>query len=132
MIVVAVVLPSDIIVSADVPKYTSNPVVPSDPDQPRFSVLTGYVTSVALLAGDGPYAPPDSVAPGPVDTAMVRSAGALGEIGERLVAGMVDSTAMRRLGEPDEVAAAIAWLASGEASYVTGETVGVSGGLGMM
>ncbi|NLT05447.1 MAG: SDR family oxidoreductase [Solirubrobacterales bacterium] len=74
----------------------------------------------------------NAVAPGPVDTAMVRSAGALGEIGERLVAGMVDSTAMRRLGEPDEVAAAIAWLASGEASYVTGETVGVSGGLGMM
>jgi 2-hydroxycyclohexanecarboxyl-CoA dehydrogenase len=74
----------------------------------------------------------NAVAPGPIDTPMVRAAGMLGEIGERMVQGMVDSTAMKRLGEPDEVAAAIAWLAGDEASYVTGETVGVSGGLGMM
>jgi 2-hydroxycyclohexanecarboxyl-CoA dehydrogenase len=74
----------------------------------------------------------NAVAPGPIDTQMVRAADALGEIGERMVQGMIDSTVMRRLGEPDEVAAAIAYLASDEASYVTGETVGVSGGLGMM
>ena len=53
-------------------------------------------------------------------------------MGERMVQGMIDSTAMKRLGTPDEVAAAIAYLASDDASYVTGETVGVSGGLGMM
>jgi 2-hydroxycyclohexanecarboxyl-CoA dehydrogenase len=74
----------------------------------------------------------NAVAPGPIDTQMVRGAEVLGEIGARMVQGMVDSTAMKRLGEPDEVAAAIAYLASEEASYVTGETVGVSGGLGMM
>ncbi|HEX2071941.1 MAG TPA: SDR family oxidoreductase [Thermoleophilaceae bacterium] len=74
----------------------------------------------------------NAVAPGPIDTQMVRAAEVLGEIGERMVQGMIDSTVMKRLGEPDEVAAAIAWLASDEASYVTGETVGVSGGLGMM
>jgi 2-hydroxycyclohexanecarboxyl-CoA dehydrogenase len=74
----------------------------------------------------------NAVAPGPIDTQMVRAAGVLGEIGERMVQGMIDSTVMKRLGEPDEVAAAIAYLASDEASYVTGETVGVSGGLGMM
>jgi len=74
----------------------------------------------------------NAVAPGPIDTPMVRAADAFGEIGERMVQGMIDSTAMKRLGEPDEVAAAIAYLASGEADYVTGETVGVSGGLGMM
>jgi 2-hydroxycyclohexanecarboxyl-CoA dehydrogenase len=74
----------------------------------------------------------NAVAPGPIDTQMVRRADALGEIGERMVQGMIDSTAMKRLGEPDEVAAAIAYLASDEASYVTGETIGVSGGLGMM
>jgi 2-hydroxycyclohexanecarboxyl-CoA dehydrogenase len=74
----------------------------------------------------------NAVAPGPIDTQMVRGAEVLGEIGERMVQGMIDSTAMKRLGEPDEVAAAIAYLASGEAAYVTGETVGVSGGLGMM
>ena len=74
----------------------------------------------------------NAVAPGPVDTPMVRAADQFGEIGERMVQGMIDSTAMKRLGEPDEVAAAIAYLASDDASYVTGETVGVSGGLGMM
>jgi 2-hydroxycyclohexanecarboxyl-CoA dehydrogenase len=74
----------------------------------------------------------NAVAPGPIDTQMVRAADALGEIGERMVQGMIDSTVMKRLGEPDEVAATIAFLASGDASYVTGETVGVSGGLGMM
>jgi len=74
----------------------------------------------------------NAVAPGPIDTQMVRAAEVLGEIGERMVQGMIDSTVMKRLGEPDEVAAAIAYLASDEASYVTGETLGVSGGLGMM
>jgi 2-hydroxycyclohexanecarboxyl-CoA dehydrogenase len=74
----------------------------------------------------------NAVAPGPIDTQMVRAAGALGEIGERMVQGMIDSTALKRLGEPEEVAAAIAYLASDEADYVTGETLGVSGGLGMM
>ena len=38
---------------------------------------------------------------------------------------------MKRLGRPDEVAAAVAFLASDDATYVTGETLGVSGGLGM-
>ena len=42
------------------------------------------------------------------------------------------STAMRRAGKPDEVAATIAYLASDDASFVTGETIGVCGGLGMM
>jgi hypothetical protein len=36
------------------------------------------------------------------------------------------------MGTPDEVAAAVAFLASEEAAYVTGETLGVSGGLGMV
>jgi len=45
---------------------------------------------------------------------------------------MVAATAMRRIGQPDEVAAAVAYLASDDASYVTGQTLGVSGGLGMI
>jgi NAD(P)-dependent dehydrogenase (short-subunit alcohol dehydrogenase family) len=36
---------------------------------------------------------------------------------------------MRRLGQPDEVAAAISFLASDDASYITGQSLGVSGGL---
>ena len=45
---------------------------------------------------------------------------------------MKGATQLRRLGSPDEVAAAVAFLASDDASYVTGETLGVSGGLGMV
>jgi 2-hydroxycyclohexanecarboxyl-CoA dehydrogenase len=74
----------------------------------------------------------NAVAPGPIDTPMMRAAEDLGEIGERFVQGMIASTAMRRPGKPDEVAATIAYLASDDASFVTGETIGVSGGLGMM
>jgi NAD(P)-dependent dehydrogenase (short-subunit alcohol dehydrogenase family) len=44
---------------------------------------------------------------------------------------MIDATAMRRSGEPEEIAAAIAFLASDDASYVTGQTLNVSGGLSM-
>ncbi len=54
-----------------------------------------------------------------------------GEIGERLKQGMVDTTQLKRAGEPEEVAAAIAFLACEDASYVTGQTLGVSGGLSM-
>jgi 2-hydroxycyclohexanecarboxyl-CoA dehydrogenase len=75
----------------------------------------------------------NAVAPGPIDTNMLKVAPeALGELGERFVRGMVASTAMRRPGKPEEVAATIAYLASDDASFVTGETIGVSGGLGMM
>jgi 2-hydroxycyclohexanecarboxyl-CoA dehydrogenase len=74
----------------------------------------------------------NAIAPGPIDTPLLRAATALGDLGERIVETMKGATQLRRLGEPEEVAAAAAFLASDEASYVTGETLGVSGGLGMV
>jgi 2-hydroxycyclohexanecarboxyl-CoA dehydrogenase len=74
----------------------------------------------------------NAIAPGPIDTPLLRSALEFGELGEKVVETMKSATQMRRLGEPDEVAAAVAFLASDDASYVTGETIGVSGGLGMV
>ena len=74
----------------------------------------------------------NAVAPGPIETPLLNAAPAmLGELGERLKQGMVDSTALRRSGQPEEVADAIVFLASEQASYVTGQTLNVSGGLSM-
>jgi len=74
----------------------------------------------------------NAVAPGPIETPLLNAAPLmLGEVGERLKRAMVDATALGRSGEADEVAAAIAFLASDDASYVTGQTLGVSGGLSM-
>jgi 2-hydroxycyclohexanecarboxyl-CoA dehydrogenase len=74
----------------------------------------------------------NAIAPGPIDTPLLRRATELGEIGDRLIETMKRGTQVRRLGQPEEVAAAVAFLASEEAAYVTGETLGVSGGLGMV
>jgi 2-hydroxycyclohexanecarboxyl-CoA dehydrogenase len=74
----------------------------------------------------------NAVAPGPIETPLLMGAKQLGELGDRIIEGMVTKTVMRRLGTPDEVAAAIAFLASDDASYVTGQTLGVSGGLAML
>src|SRR5215212_4578381 len=74
----------------------------------------------------------NAIAPGPIDTPLLNAARSLGDVGERIIETMKGATQMRRLGDPDEVAAAVAFLASDDASYVTGETLGVSGGLGMV
>jgi 2-hydroxycyclohexanecarboxyl-CoA dehydrogenase len=74
----------------------------------------------------------NAVAPGPIETPLLNAAPlVLGEIGERLKQAMVNATALGRSGQPEEVAAVIAFLACEDASYVTGQTIGVSGGLSM-
>jgi 2-hydroxycyclohexanecarboxyl-CoA dehydrogenase len=74
----------------------------------------------------------NAIAPGPIETPLLMRAKQLGELGERIIETMKRGTQLRRLGQPEEVAAAVAFLASEEAAYVTGETLGVSGGLGMV
>jgi 2-hydroxycyclohexanecarboxyl-CoA dehydrogenase len=68
------------------------------------------------------------IAPGPIDTPLLRHAVELG--GDKLLQAMKSATLAGRLGTPDEVAAAVEFLVSDAAGFITGETLGVSGGMG--
>jgi len=65
----------------------------------------------------------NAVAPGFIATEMVRS------IPEKIIQGMVAHTPLGRMGTPEEVAEAYAWLASDAASFITGTVLSVDGGL---
>ena len=67
----------------------------------------------------------NAVAPGPIDTPQLRG------LPDAVIDAMTAATEIGRLGRPEEVAAAVAFLVSDEAAFITGETLGVSGGMGM-
>ncbi len=71
------------------------------------------------------------VAPGFVrsNPASERQWQAMGEEGQRR---LLDSIALRRLGQPDEIARVVAFFASGDAAYVTGQTISADGGHWML
>jgi 2-hydroxycyclohexanecarboxyl-CoA dehydrogenase len=71
----------------------------------------------------------NTVCPGPTDTPMLRGMEAEG--GGTLIAALERAVPMKRLGTPEDVAAAVAFLASDEAGFITGQTLSVSGGLTM-
>lgn len=65
------------------------------------------------------------VAPGFVETDMTE------ELDERLINSMLDAVPLGRMAQPEEIAAAVTFLASDEASYITGEVLAVNGGMYM-
>jgi 2-hydroxycyclohexanecarboxyl-CoA dehydrogenase len=71
------------------------------------------------------------VCPGPTDTDLLAEMTSVEPESERLLDALMRAVPMRRLGTPDDVAAAIAFLASEQAGYITGQTLSVSGGLTM-
>jgi 2-hydroxycyclohexanecarboxyl-CoA dehydrogenase len=71
------------------------------------------------------------VCPGPTDTALLAEVGAT-ERGAKIVAGMARAVPLGRIGRPEDVAGAVAYLVSDEAAYVTGQVLSVSGGLSMV
>jgi 2-hydroxycyclohexanecarboxyl-CoA dehydrogenase len=73
----------------------------------------------------------NTVCPGPTNTPLVASIMAASTDGDRVLASMTKAVPMRRMGEPDDIAPAVAYFASDEARFVTGQTLSVSGGLTM-
>lgn len=65
----------------------------------------------------------NAVAPGPVNTELFT----VGKT-EAQIAGVAAANAFRRLGEPDDIAAVVAFLASEESKWITGQTIRVNGG----
>jgi 3-oxoacyl-[acyl-carrier protein] reductase len=67
----------------------------------------------------------NAVAPGFIGTDMTR------ELSDELKQKMIDNTPLRRMGAPEEVAAAVKFLASDEAAFITGHVLDVNGGIYM-
>ena len=70
----------------------------------------------------------NAVCPGPTDTALFAS---MGGDNPKLRESLIKAIPLRRLGRPADLANAVAFLASDEAAFITGQTVSVSGGLTM-
>jgi 2-hydroxycyclohexanecarboxyl-CoA dehydrogenase len=74
----------------------------------------------------------NTVCPGPTDTPALRKfADSAGQDAGKVIQGMTRAVPMRRLAQPADVAAAVAFFASDAAGYITGQTLSVSGGLTM-
>ena len=69
------------------------------------------------------------VCPGPTETPFLDVF--QGEGGAKVIEAMTRLVPMRRLAQPEEIAAAVSFLASDDARYITGQTLSVSGGLTM-
>jgi 2-hydroxycyclohexanecarboxyl-CoA dehydrogenase len=68
------------------------------------------------------------VCPGPTDTALLAQ---VADVSQKLYDGLAKAVPMRRIGQPADIAPAVAFLASDGAAYITGQTLSVSGGLTM-
>jgi NAD(P)-dependent dehydrogenase (short-subunit alcohol dehydrogenase family) len=71
----------------------------------------------------------NAVAPGPIATPIFGRSGLTEEQIEGFKTGIADRVPMRRIGRPEEIANAVAFLASDDASYITGVELNVDGGM---
>jgi len=90
------------------------------------SAVNGLTKSLALEYGPAGITV-NAVPPGFVDTPMLRSAESRHLLGGT-VEDHINRTPLRRVGRPEDIAAACAFFASEEASYITGQILGVNGG----
>ena len=89
------------------------------------SAVNGLTKSLALEYGPSGITV-NAVPPGFIDTPMLRKAEERGL--PRHVQQSIDPTPVRRIGRPEDIAAACAFLVSEEAGYITGQILGVNGG----
>jgi len=73
----------------------------------------------------------NAVCPGPTDTPLFENL-KKAEIGAKILSSMDKFIPLRRLGRPADIAPAVAFLASDEASFITGQVISISGGLTMV
>jgi 2-hydroxycyclohexanecarboxyl-CoA dehydrogenase len=90
------------------------------------SAVNGLTKSLALEYGPSGITV-NAVPPGFIDTPMLRKSEARGLLGGT-VEEHIARTPVRRVGTPEDIAAAVAFLVSEEAGYITGQILGVNGG----
>ncbi|MBV8029942.1 MAG: SDR family oxidoreductase [Betaproteobacteria bacterium] len=71
------------------------------------------------------------VCPGPTDTPILRSFLGEGDAGQKVYEALVRAIPMKRVGQPEDIPGIVAFLASEEAAFITGQVLSVSGGLTM-
>ena len=86
--------------------------------------LIGFIKAIALEVASRNITA-NVVSPGMIDTDMTRA------LGEKAADEWASKIPLKRLGTPDDVAAAVCFLASDEASYITGQVLAVNGGMYM-
>lgn len=70
--------------------------------------------------------------PGPTDTPLLDAVMSASPEGEKISAAMARAIPLKRIARPDDYPGTIAFLLSDDASYITGQTISVSGGLTMV
>jgi 2-hydroxycyclohexanecarboxyl-CoA dehydrogenase len=91
------------------------------------SGVNGLTKSLALEYGPKGITV-NAIPPGFVDTPMLRNAAHRGDLGRNTIDDIIAATPVRRIGRPEDVAATCAFLVSDDASYITGQIIGVDGG----
>jgi len=71
------------------------------------------------------------VCPGPTDTPLLAQLLDAGEGGAKILKALERAVPMKRIGQPEDIAGIVAFLASDDAEYITGQVISVSGGLTM-
>jgi NAD(P)-dependent dehydrogenase (short-subunit alcohol dehydrogenase family) len=74
----------------------------------------------------------NAVAPGPITTPIFGRLGLPQDVLEATAKNILERVPMKRFGQPEEVAGAVAFLASSDASYITGVELNVDGGIGQL